>query len=214
MLLYHRNYFQRLNSFMIKKTLVILLCSSALLFQTQETEKSKKSLYLKGNALFVPLSMINLGLEYQLGKKTTLQADGFISPWKSVLNNHLQIYMAHLEGRYYFEEAFKGWYFGANAGLGVYDMSKWNYWDTGKFQRGFNYMLGVSIGYQWQWKENWNIDLYVGGGNSQGFYRGYVGVPPDNHFFRYDDPKWERNWNRSGEWIPYRGGLMISYKIR
>lgn len=202
---------------MIKNTLLVILCSLSFLkaqeYKTDSTSVSKHALYVKGNALFIPFSMINLGLEYQLGKRYTVQADGFISPWKSFAGNHLQIYMAHLEGRYYFKEAFKNWYVGANAGFAVFDISKWNYWDSGKFQRGFNYMLGATIGYQWQWKDNWNIDVYLGGGTSQGFYRGYENVPP-NGFFRYDDPNWNRTWNKSGEWIPYRGGVMISYKLR
>lgn len=180
---------------------------------TDSAEKIDKALYIKGNALFVPLSMINLGLEYQLGKQFTVQADGFISPWKSAFGNHFQVYMGHLEGRYYFKEAFKNWYVGANAGFGVYDMTKWNYVDTGKFQRGYSYMLGATVGYQWQWKDRWNVDVYLGGGTSQGYYRGYVDVPPDG-FIRYDDPEGKRQWNQSGEWIPYRGGIMIAYKIK
>lgn len=106
--------------------------------------------------------------------------------------------MGHIEGRYYFREAFDGWYVGANMGFGVYDMTKWDYFGTGKYQRGFNYMLGVVVGYQYRWREKWTIDLFWGGGNSQGFYHGY-GLNEEGILERYENASW---FNRSGEWVP------------
>ncbi|MDO5616870.1 MAG: DUF3575 domain-containing protein [Cruoricaptor ignavus] len=194
---------------MIKKILGAALLTTATVFFSAQ-EKKEKALYVKGNALFAPLGMINAGLEYQLSQKFTLQADGFISPWKSFFGNHAQVYMGHLEGRYYFDKAFSKWYVGLNSGFGLFDMTKWNYSGSDKFQRGFNYMLGATVGYQFQWKENWNIDLYLGGGTSQGFYHGYEIEPPDK-WVRYEEAN---GWNKSGEWIPYRGGIMISYKLK
>ncbi|MEC5394389.1 DUF3575 domain-containing protein [Bergeyella sp. RCAD1439] len=171
--------------------------------------QEKKALHAKGNVLLAPLGMLNAGLEYQLAEKYTIQADAFVSPWRSFFGNHMQIYMGHLEGRYYFDKAFRGWYVGANAGFGLFDMSKWNYIGSEKFQRGFNYMLGATVGYQLQWKERWGIDFYLGGGTSQGFYHGYENIPPN--WVRYEHAS---GWNKSGEWIPYRGGVMVSYKIQ
>jgi len=172
--------------------------------------QEEKSLYIKANALFIPVGMFNAGVEYQLSSKYTAQGDVFISPWKSFAGNHAQIYMGHLEGRYYFKEAFKHWYVGANAGFGIFDLTKWNYVGTEGFQRGYNIMLGATVGYQFQWRERWNIDIYLGGGTSQGFYRGYEKTP-DGSLTRYDGAE---GLNRSGELIPYRGGIMISYKLK
>lgn len=186
-----------------------LLLASFLLYNLCAYAQGKKALYVKANAVFLPVGILNAGLEYQLNNRYTIQADFLMSPWKSFGGQHLQIYMGHLEGRYYFKEAFKHWYIGANAGLGLFDIQKWNYSGTEKFQRGFNLMLGATVGYQMQWKERWNIDFYLGGGTSQGFYHGYESVPPS--FTRYDGAD---GWNKSGELIPYRGGIMIAYKLR
>ena len=172
--------------------------------------QSEKKLYAKGNALLLPIGMINLGLEYQLSEKYTLQADGFISPWKSFAGNHAQIYMAHLEGRYYFNKAFDKWYVGANGGFGIFDLTKWNYSGTDKFQRGMAFMLGATVGYQLQWKEKWNVDFYLGGGTVQSLYHGYEEIPP-GFLRRYDGAK---DWNKSSEFLPYRGGIMISYQLK
>ena len=189
------------------KKLIILTCVlSGMLSLAQE----KHSLYVKANALFLPIGMLNAGLEYQLSKHYTAQADFFISPWKSFNGSHAQIYMGHIEGRYYFNEAFKHWYLGGNIGSAVYDLQKYNYIGTNKYQRGFNVMAGATVGYQMKWKENWNIDFYLGGGNSQGFYHGYETVAP-GVILRYDGAN---KWNKSGEWIPYRGGVMIAYKLK
>lgn len=189
----------------MKKFVTVFLLTLSVLAFSQE----KKALYIKGNALLIPIGILNAGLEYQLSNKYTLQGDFLISPWKSFAGHHLQIYMGHIEGRYYFEEAFKHWYVGANLGFGLFDIQKYNYFGTDLFQRGFNVMAGATIGYQFQVNEKLNIDLYLGGGTSQAFYHGYESVPPS--FVRYDGAE---GFNRSGELIPYRGGVMISYKLR
>ena len=189
----------------MQKIITFLLIISSFFCFSQE----RKALYLKGNALFAPIGVINAGLEYQLSENYTLQGDVLISPWRSFTGKHAQIYFGVIEGRYYFKEAFKKWYVGANAGSGVFDITKYNYFGTDLFQRGFTFTFGATVGYQFQWKERWNIDLFLGGGTVQSFYHGYESVPPN--IFRYEDAN---GWNKSGEFLPYRGGIMVSYKLR
>ena len=205
----------------MKKT--ILLFSIILGFlsnaQNQDSATTKK-IYVKANALFLPIGILNAGVEYQLKENITVQADVFISPWKSFMGKYAQVYMIGFDGRYYFNEAFKHWYVGANITAARYIFQRYSYWGNGfsqltpespiyrtkdLYQDGFAFMLGVTAGYQFQLSNRLNMDLYVGAGNSQGFYKGYhkeLGV-------RYDGT----GWDRSGEWIPYRGGVMISYKL-
>ncbi|SDJ21857.1 DUF3575 domain-containing protein [Chryseobacterium jejuense] len=190
--------------------------------KAQEQEQSEeKSLYVKGNALFLPIGIFNLGIEKQISPKYTLQGDVFISPWKSFAGHELQYYSVSAEGRYYFKEAFKHWYIGANLSVAAYKASKWNYWndnitqkDDGEYimnsnlyQKGYSIMLGVTGGYQFQLSERWNLDLYATIGTAQSFYKGYDRTTGK----RYDSPE---NFNKSGEIIPYRGGVMISYKFK
>lgn len=208
----------------------LLCCIMGKSQEQSEIEKNEnhKSLYIKGNVLFLPVLMLNAGAEYQLGEKYTLQGDVFISPWKSFAGKKAQVYMAGIEGRYYFNKAFDKFYVGANLSVATYNIQKWNYWKRGYmvsktdenikydiknyYQKGFAVIFGGTVGYQFQWKERWNVDLYLGVGSSQGFYRGYDEVSG----LRIDELNAEkkRNYNRSGELIPYRGGVMISYKIK
>ena len=187
-----------------------------------QEQNEEKSLYIKGNALFLPLGIVNVGLEKQISPKYTIQGDVFISPWKSFSGHELQFYSASVEGRYYFKEAFKHWYVGANLSFAAYNAQKWNYWnndtsttnDNGDvfinsnlYQKGFSVMLGITGGYQFQLSDRWNLDLYATVGTSQGFYKGYDRTTGQ----RYDNAE---KFNKSGEIMPYRGGVMISYKFK
>lgn len=201
--------------------ILAFLSVSTLSAQEQEQGGQEKSLYIKGNALFAPIGILNLGLEKQISPKYTLQGDVFISPWKSFAGHELQIYSLSVEGRYYFKEAFKNWYLGVNIGAAAYNLQKWSYWNDKSFenwngeilinsnlyQKGFSVMLGVTAGYQFQLSERWNLDIYGTVGTSQGFYKGYDRSTGK----RYDSAK---EFNKSGEIIPYRGGVMISYKLK
>ena len=192
--------------------------------QLDNDSKSEKKLYLKGNALLIPIGVINAGLEYQLNNKFTLQGDILVSPWKSFAGHELQYYSLSAESRYYFKEAFKGWFLGANISASSFVLQKWNYWNDDPFpskneenvvftksnlyQKGYSFLVGVTAGYQFRLAENWNMELYGTIGTSQDFYKGYDRVTGK----RYDEIV--DGYNRSGEIIPYRGGVMISYRIK
>lgn len=203
----------------------ILIAAVALLFgekiNAQEEVAKENNLYIKGNALFIPVGVVNVGLEYQLNKKYTLQGDVFVSPWKSFSGHELEYYSLSLEGRYYFEEAFKHWYVGANIATSSFVLQKWNYWKTepyfndkneefvksNLYQKGYSILLGVTVGYQFKLAERWNMDIYGTVGTSQDFYKGYDRSTGK----RYDTAT---DYNKSGEFLPYRGGVMISYQLK
>ncbi|UMQ43636.1 DUF3575 domain-containing protein [Chryseobacterium sp. Y16C] len=209
-------------------SLFVLFALYTISAQTTEVpeEKSKTKVYIKGNALFIPIGIVNVGVEHQLNKKITLQGDVFISPWKSFSGHELQYYSASFEGRYYFDEAFKHWFVGANIGVSSFVLQKWSYWNddihydqetmlptkyisSQLYQKGYSILLGITAGYQFNLSERWNMELYATVGHSQDFYKGYVRGTDEKE--RYDRIE---NYNKSGEIIPYRGGIMISYKLK
>jgi hypothetical protein len=150
-----------------------------------------------------------------------LQGDVLISPWKSFAGHEFQYYSLSLEGRYYFNEAFHGWYAGANIAASSFVLQKWNYWKSvpyindrneeflksNLYQKGVSFIIGVTGGYQFKVSERLNIDVYATIGSSQDFYKGYDRTT--GH--RYDSAQ---KFNKSGEILPYRGGVMISYKLK
>jgi len=171
------------------------------------SQKISAQTFVKINLAGLPIGMINAGAEAKIAKHFTLQPEFFISPWASFFGNKLQIYNFNLEGRYYFKESFEHFYVGTNLGIAFFDLQKWNYLNTNSYQRGYSILMGVTFGYQYQLKERLNLDLYIGGANSQGFYHGYNMVNGE----RYEE---KSPWNRSGEMIPYKIGVMLSYKLK
>ena len=182
--------------------LYFILFSSICFSQSNEYQ-------LKINTLTLPLAITNIAFEYPINNKMTLQADGLISPWKSLNGRHFQIYMGNMEGRYYFKEAFRKWYVGPNIGFAFFDMQKWNYWNKPNYQRGFTILMGATVGYQFNLTNRLNLDLFGTIGYSMGEYKGYKEI--DGKTIRYDSAT---AFNKSGEFLPYKAGLMLTYKFK
>jgi hypothetical protein len=52
------------------------------------------------------------------------------------------------------------------------------------------------------------LDFFLGGGTHQGFYHSYYIETGERFPFDHAVGR-----NKSGEWLPYRGGIMISYRL-
>lgn len=167
---------------------------------------SSAQTYIKLNGLSALVGVPQVGIETSIGTKSTFNIDAFASLWKSFDGKPMQALMITPEYRYHFNEKFNGFYTGIHAGGDVYKIQKWNYWGTNKYEKGFGFHIGATIGYQKKLSDKFVLDGFIGGGWHQGFYKGYYTDTPG----RYESVK---NWNKSGEWLPYRGGIMISYKI-
>ena len=100
-----------------------------------------------------------------------------------------------------------GLYFGTHFGYGMFKLSKNStYASQNKYQYGYILFAGISAGYQWQFKDRWLVDAFIGGGWSKATYEGFE----KNTGTRYDI---DSNVNFSAQWIPYRGGIMIGYRF-
>ena len=185
-------------TFTMKKIITLLFFLFSIYAQSQT--------YVKVNALTTLLAVPNVGIETSIGKKSTFQFDILASPWKSVNGKPRQFYIFIPEYRYHFKEKYNGFYVGANVGVTIFNFQKWNYLNTDLYEKGFGYVMGATIGYQAKINDKFVLDCFLGGGSSQGFYKGYYISTGD----RYDKAK---DYNKSGEWIPYRGGVMVSYRI-
>jgi len=184
----------------MKKILILLV----LIFSVQ----SQSQTYVKFNGATALLAIPNVGIETSIGEKITFSVDVMASFWESFdSKTPMKFYTLTPEVRYHFKEKYNGFYFGGHAGPDIYELQKWNYWDSNKYEKGFGYRLGATIGYNIKLKEKFVLDVFIGGGWHQGFYKGLYndGTPG-----RYEKAK---GFNKSGEWLLYRGGVMISYKL-
>ncbi len=164
--------------------------------------------YIKGNAVTALALIPNVGIETSIGKKSTFQFDVLASFWKSIDGKPYEFYTFIPEYRYHFKEKNNGFYAGAHIGFDVYDVSKWNYYNLGIHQIGVGYLMGATVGYQKKLNDKFLLDFFIGGGNHQGFYHSYYIETGE----RYELDK-AVGRNKSGEWLLYRGGIMISYRL-
>ena len=163
---------------------------------------------LKFNGVTALAGIPNIGVETSIGNKMTFQLDATASFWESFDGAPLQFFLVTPEVRYHFNEKFNGFYVGANISFALFKLQKYGYSNTNNYQKGFSFFFGPTIGYQWKLNEKWGLDAFVGGGHQEANYKLY-----DLDTNQRIDT-WYKGYNRSGEWIPYRGGLMITYKIK
>jgi hypothetical protein len=179
---------------------------------------------VKFNAATAVLLVPNFGVELSIAPHYSAQMDVLGSFWDSVGEDRdpYQINETFVEGRYYQNPDQSGWYTGAHVGFGMFTLQKVNafviydqyqdpdtYSDApGSFQSGRAGFYGLSFGYKKRLDDRWALEAFIGGGLVQSNYKGYSG------FMRVDVlPGDTREFNKSGEWALYRGGLMITYSL-
>jgi hypothetical protein len=162
--------------------------------------------FVKVNGLTALIAAPNIGLETTIGEKTTFQIDVLASFWESINGLPYKFVTITPEFRYHFNEKFNGFYAGAHIGASIYKLSKGVHIKLNEYEEGFGYMIGATVGYQKKVSDKVLLDFFLGGGSHQGFYKGYE----KNSGERYDRAE---KYNKSGEWLPYRGGIMLSYRI-
>lgn len=183
-----------------------LFLMAALLFAAPIRRAEAQS-YIKFNGVTALLGVPSVGYERVTGERTSFQFDVTVSPWRSVGGAPLLFMMLVPEWRYHRKPGHTGLYVGAHLGATVFKVQKWNYRNTEFYQEGFGFILGGTVGYKKPLGDRWMLDTFFGGGTAQSLYKGYSMVTGE----RYDGAKL---WNVSGEWVPYRGGVMIAYRPR
>ena len=178
---------------------LLLLFFSPIIFLAQTNAKV--------NLLTALFAVPQLGIETKLGSKTTFQLDLEAAFWKSFSGGPQQFLIVIPEFRYYPKAAFDGVFIGGHIGGSIYRLQKWNYINTDKYQEGYSYLIGVTIGYQFRISDQFAGEMFAGGGNQQAFYKGYL----LSNGTRYDGSE---NYNKSGEFLPYRIGMMFIYKLK
>ena len=179
---------------------------------------------VKFNAATALVLVPNFGVELHLAPGYTAQLDVLGSFWDSVGEDRdpYHINETFVEARKYSQDNNQGWFAGAHVGFGMFTIQKGNtpivydpYSDgnglsnaPNTFQSGRAGFYGLSFGYKRSFGDRWAIEAFLGGGLVQSNYKGYSG------FTRVDVlPGDTREFNRSGEWVLYRGGLMLTYRL-
>ena len=128
---------------------------------------------VKTNLLYWATSTPNIGFEFGLGKRTTLDLVGGYNPWTLNKDDNKKIkhWMVMPEFRYWLCERFNGHFFGIHTGFAEYNISgvripfqnkstqehRYEGWATG---------IGISYGYTWILGKRWNLEANIGAGGA------------------------------------------------
>ena len=133
---------------------------------------SAQRLAVKSNLLYDITSTINLGVEYEVAPRWTLEMSANYNPWSFSDNKKMKLWMLQPEARYWLCSGFSGHFFGAHL-LG----GEFNYGGMLPFgitpslsglgsKRYQGWMAGAGIGYGYNWVlgKRWNLEATLGVG--------------------------------------------------
>ena len=175
----------------------------------------------KANVLTSLVLIPNVGLEIQTGEKNSLQLDVLASFWNKLNNSKtpLHINQTFLEYRFYKRNDLSGLFIGPHIGYGMFTLKKPSFaviydtyggenYDNDTYQSGRVAFYGLTIGYKKRLSQRISLEAFIGGGYSMANYKAY------REDVRTDIRDNWRTFNRSGEFVAYRGGLMINYNFK
>ena len=155
-------------------SVAILLCFCILPMQARQAEQIKpsqqtwqtKQVGLKTNMLYWATATPNLGLEMAVGKKHTAQVFFGLNPWKQSGGDQssLRHWLVMPEYRYWFSQNFEGWFLGAHALGGQYNVGGVKFpFGLLKGLRNHRYEGwyvggGITAGKQWNLSKHWNLE--------------------------------------------------------
>lgn len=157
----------------MRKSLFFIAMGIALLFSTSIYGQK---VAVKTNLLYDATSTLNLGFEFGLSKKWTLDVSGNYNPWEFGENRKMKHWMVQPEMRYWLCEKFNGHFFGLHAHGAQYNwggMLPWGFKNGKMFgienrniqehrYEGWLVGAGLSYGYQWILGKRWSLEASLG----------------------------------------------------
>lgn len=151
----------------MNKRLLLLL-----LFAGICTAANAQKVAVKINLLYDATTTLNLGAEFSLAPKWTLDISGNWNPWTFSDNRKWKQLAIQPEVRYWLCERFNGHFFGAHLIGGLYNFSNLNLnfklfgtdFSRLKDHRYEGWMAGVGIayGYHWMLSRHWSLEGSLG----------------------------------------------------
>lgn len=184
--------------------------------------EARAQIYVKLNGLYACVGVINPQVEFRLSNHSSFQTEFVYSPWKSIAGGHPMHFGIFMnEYRYYIRRHNSGLYMGANVGMMAFNLSKPEFSHghlrlRNGYSKGYGFMFGICIGYEYVFRERWVLDAYVGMAFMCSMYNGYSSDGVINmypHRPAWKEPASPDPFNGSSEWLPNKLGLSIGYRI-
>lgn len=145
-----------------------------LLFLCNIPDAQAQRLAIRTNVPEWGISSPNLGLEFALNNKLSLEFTGALCPFRLKDNLYFKHGRAQSELKYWFENILFRHYVGL---MGFYSSFDLGYKQKGAF--GDSYAFGFTYGYDWVLSRRWNLELSAGLGALH--YRTARYTPPAPH---------------------------------
>lgn len=141
-----------------------------------------QELVVKTNFLYDATTSVNVGVEWALGKRTSLDLSGNVNLWAFKGESRFKHWLLQPEWRWWTCEAFNGHFLGVHLHGAQFNVGGFQLpllgWESLKQHRYEGWLVGagVSYGYQWVLSRNWNLEASVGVGYAYVDYRKYLCV--------------------------------------
>ncbi|MCD7850546.1 MAG: DUF3575 domain-containing protein [Parabacteroides sp.] len=153
----------------MKKVIVVILvlCSYVVSVQTPyqyaEDRLYSPKFAIKTNALYWATTTPNLGIEFVLGEKWTMDISANYNFWNFSNNKKIKHWLIQPEARYWFCDRFNGHFIGIHGHYGEYNFACIRCLGLkGKRYEGNLYGGGLSYGYNWLIGKRWNLEAVIG----------------------------------------------------
>ncbi len=122
---------------------------------------------IKTNLLYDATTTFNLGAEFRLGKKMTLDIPVNYNPWTFSDNKKWKHILVQPEIRKWTRQAFQGHFFGLHGHYSSYNVGGLDnppfseYMNTHRLE-GWLVGAGISYGYRWNFSHRWGMEAIIG----------------------------------------------------
>ena len=133
---------------------------------------SAQNVVVKTNLLYDITATANLGIEFSVAPKWTVDISGNLNAWTFSDNKKWKHWVLQPEARYWLCERFNGHFVGAHLVGGIYNMGNWNTdftflgTDFGQLKEhryeGWLVGAGIAYGYHWMLGRHWSVEAEIG----------------------------------------------------
>ena len=145
----------------------LLLAAKATAQGSTPDEPTTGRVSIKTNLLHDVTSTLNLGAEFLLSDRFSLDIPISYNPWKLGSDRYWKHFLFQPELRYWAAEQQEGHFFGVHTHYATYDVSRLpdfvfsDYMGTHRFD-GWLAGAGASYGYRWQFNPKWGLEATLG----------------------------------------------------
>ena len=151
----------------MKKILFLILFVAGL-----SATASAQDVAVKTNGLYWLTTTPNIGMEFGLSRKVTLDISGAYNPWTFKDDKKMRFWLVQPEVKYWFCEKFEGHFVGLH-------LHGAQYFGGFKDKRYDGYLAGggFTYGYNWILSPHWNLEAAIGVGYARLWYKESDRIP-------------------------------------